>query len=364
MLPDLASKSSRERLLQFKDKHKGERCVIIGNGPSLRKMDLSFLENEITFGLNRIYLLSEELGFYPDYYVSVNPLVIEQSIEEILNLPSPKFISHKGFAHVVDPEQVIFLESIPKWFFSRDPGQGICEGYTVTYVAMQLAYYMGFDDVVLIGVDHHFVTPGPANLEVVSQGDDPNHFHPNYFGKGVRWHLPDLENSEVAYRLANEAFTGSGRKIIDATLNGKLEIFPKVNYLELFERYRQQDELLTANLSEAEYLIRTGEHMYQQGDINAAFACFQDALVKYPANSSVMNNLGVINWERKNPSEAIRYFSAALTADPNNRESAVNLTETLLSLGLSHRIFTMVSDYVNRNPGDHELATIVGALFY
>ncbi len=87
---------------------------------------------------------------------------------------------------------------------------------------------------VLIGVDHNFVTKGKPNTTVVSEGDDPNHFHPAYFGKGFRWQLPDLETSELAYGLAKQAFEADGRQIVDATVGGKLTVFPKVKYDELF----------------------------------------------------------------------------------------------------------------------------------
>jgi len=226
--------TTNRRLGQFRHKHKGQRCVIIGNGPSLNKMDLSFLENEITFGTNRIFLMFDKWKFRPTYYVSVNPLVIEQSAEEILKIDAPKFLSQNGIPFFDDPGDIHFLRSIPQWFFSKDPRNGLCEGWTVTYVAMQLAYFMGFDEVILIGVDHHFVTQGDPNKEVVSEGDDPNHFHPDYFGKGARWHLPDLERSEGSYRMAKQAFEEENRRIIDATVDGKLTIFPKVDYREIF----------------------------------------------------------------------------------------------------------------------------------
>jgi hypothetical protein len=100
---------------------------------------------------------------------------------------------------------------------------------------MQLAFHMGFQKVILVGVDHSFATQGTPHDEVVSQGDDPNHFSTNYFGKGFRWQLPDLDTSEVAYRLARQAFEADGREIVDATIGGKLTVFPKINYLELFE---------------------------------------------------------------------------------------------------------------------------------
>lgn len=83
-------------------------------------------------------------------------------------------------------------------------------------------------------MDHSFATQGKPNETVVSQGDDPNHFNPGYFGKGFRWQLPDLETSEKAYALANETYRAAGRRVIDATVGGKLTIFPKTDYESLF----------------------------------------------------------------------------------------------------------------------------------
>jgi hypothetical protein len=105
----------------------------------------------------------------------------------------------------------------------------------VTYVALQLAYFMGFEEAILIGVDHNFATKGLPNTTVTSSGDGPNHFAPGYFGKGFKWQLPDLEGSERAYWLARQAFEAAGRRVVDATVGGKLEIFPKVEYQQLFQ---------------------------------------------------------------------------------------------------------------------------------
>ena len=118
--------------------------------------------------------------------------------------------------------------------FARDIRKRLWEGATVTYVALQVAYYMGFDEVILIGVDHNFTTKGKPNQTVVSQGDDPDHFDARYFGKGFRWQLPDLETSEIGYGMAKQAFEQDSRRVVDATVGGKLAVFEKVDYNRLF----------------------------------------------------------------------------------------------------------------------------------
>jgi predicted O-linked N-acetylglucosamine transferase (SPINDLY family) len=204
-------------------------------------MDLSFLKDEFCFATNRIYLGFEKWDFVPTYYVSVNSLVIAQSAQEIQQIPCPKFISVVGIPNLQPQEDLIFINTVTcKDAFSETPENGFNIGATVTYVAMQLAYYMGFETVILIGVDHYFETKGTPHKAVVSQGEDPNHFHPSYFGKGVRWQLPDLPASEKMYQIAEQHYQQNNRQIIDATVDGHCPIFPKQNYQELFYNNREQ----------------------------------------------------------------------------------------------------------------------------
>jgi hypothetical protein len=229
---------SRRRIRSLKNIHQGERCFIIGNGPSLKHHDLSLLKNEKTFGLNRIYLLFDEIGYETTYHVVVNRLLLEQSVDEIAKLSVPEFVSWHSRDTIDFRSNIRYLRSIdqsgPRFFTNIE--NGIWEGATVTYVAMQLAFYMGFSKVILLGVDHSFQTKGKPHTAFVTSGDDPNHFSPNYSGEGFRWNLPDLECSELAYRIADHVFRTSGREIVDATIGGKLDVFSKVDYVSLFSR--------------------------------------------------------------------------------------------------------------------------------
>ena len=55
-----------------------------------------------------------------------------------------------------------------------------------------------------------------------------------YFGKGFRWQLPDLDTSELAYLRARRAYESAGRRIVDATVGGQLDVFPKVDFDSYF----------------------------------------------------------------------------------------------------------------------------------
>ncbi len=227
---------NKQRLETWRDRFAGQRCFVVGNGPSLQRTDLSKLQNEFTLGMNRIYLAFEEYGFQTSCLVSVNDLVLEQCYQDIEALSLPKFVTWRARKYFNADSDTFFLDTdytLPENFNGDATGR-LYEGFTVTYVCLQLAYFMGFEQAILIGVDHNFATKGPANAVVTSQGDDPNHFSAQYFGKGFRWQLPDLEGSERAYRMAKQAYQADGRQILDATVGGKLNVFPKVDYDGLF----------------------------------------------------------------------------------------------------------------------------------
>jgi hypothetical protein len=233
----LASKS-KKKLLSYKDIHRGERCFVLANGPSLGRLNFSPLVDEHTFGMNRIYLLFDRMGFMPNYYACTTELVLEQFSPEIQNLSMPKFLNwNRRHLFSTNNNNITFVNILFNIndFFSRNPLSALSGGGTVTYITLQLALYLGFSQVILVGLDHNFSAKGTPNTsEVRTQNTDNDHFDPNYFPQGVRWQLPDLRRSEIAYQMALEAYRADGREIIDATVDGKCSVFPKVKYEDLF----------------------------------------------------------------------------------------------------------------------------------
>lgn len=219
---------------RFKDVHHGERCVLVCNGPSLNKMDLGFLRRETVFGLNKIHLGLEKFGFYPRYIVAVNDKVIQQSVETLKQMTAVKFISDRS-AHLLPqgPWTYPLTTSKPFQRFYTDIALGLHEGFTVTHAALQIAYYMGFHEVVIIGMDHRFAPSGRPNSAQHLVGEDTSHFSPDYF-RDQNWDAPDLRESEVSYKAALAAYEADDRRIIDATVGGACEIFPKADYRKLF----------------------------------------------------------------------------------------------------------------------------------
>lgn len=220
-----AGREARARLADLRDAHRGERCAILGNGPSLREVDPASLDGMTTFCLNRGYLFWEGTGRTPSYYVAVNPLVIDQFHEEIAQLPCPLFIPWIYRDRFQGVPNATFFEVRIDDKFVTDARRGIAPGATVTIAALQLAYHMGFEEVILLGVDHRFETEGEPHAEIHQTGDDPNHFRPDYFGEGTVWNLPDLEHSQRGYAMAKSAFEDAGRRVFNWTPRSRLRVF-------------------------------------------------------------------------------------------------------------------------------------------
>lgn len=239
----------RKKILTLKDKFKGKRCFIVGNGPSLNKMDLIKLNNEYSFAVNGIFYKTDEMGYKPTFYVVEDSAVMKDNTKRINEYEC----DYKFFPSIYKPKiknrkntyffnmNRSFYESKSPYYetprFSKDCENRIYVGQSVTIDNLQLAYYMGFTEVYLIGMDFNYDIPKSADVSghvIVSNEDDPNHFHPEYFGKGKTWHDPKLHNVLKSYEMAKLMFEQSGRKIYNATAGGKLELFERVNFEDLF----------------------------------------------------------------------------------------------------------------------------------
>ena len=229
-------------LRSFKDCHQGERCFILGNGPSLKRTDLAPLADEITIGVNGIFYMTQQCGFAPTYYVVEDNHVFSDDLVRVNNVDAvAKFFPSKYRPIITPGPDVHFLPTdwsfywgSSPWYetprFSHDVADVIYVGQTVTFLNIQLAAYMGFSEIYLVGVDFDYQIPEAAKIEgltITSVDDDPNHFHPDYFGKGKKWHLPKLDNVEKAMLCAQEGVKERGGTIFNATVGGKLEAFPR-----------------------------------------------------------------------------------------------------------------------------------------
>lgn len=235
-LPFSFTESNRKAIQKFKNIHKGKRCFVIANGPSLKKIDFSLLKNEYCIGLNRIYMMEGENGFMPTYLACVDiEAQLLQFLDDYDNLTIPCFFNWRirdKFSK--KPNQHFIKDKLDPSFSTDIAREGYGTGRSVTYAAMQLAFYMGFTEVYLIGKDHSYNTDQRTGAAIQSTGKEDNHFIQGYYKPGMKWFAPDFESEEYAYRLARKAFEADGRVFKDATVDGKLQVFEKVDFYSLF----------------------------------------------------------------------------------------------------------------------------------
>ncbi|GAA0856805.1 6-hydroxymethylpterin diphosphokinase MptE-like protein [Aliiglaciecola litoralis] len=262
---------SKNRFEKLKERIKQtgkKRVFILGNGPSLKQTDLSLLKDEITIGFNGIFLHDT---FTPTIYVVEDHLVAEDRASEIAkyNCPVKIFPSYLGYCVPVQ-ENTIFLNHLPRRSFpvdtdfSDDVGEISYTGGTVTYTGMQIAASLGFDEIYLIGVDASYKVENVDRSTdygtgvLCSKSDDVNHFDSRYFGKGYRWHDPNVNTMLQAYRKVRNYAKIKGIKVANATIGGELDVFPRVDLYSLFEHSKVYPKTAVIDFTHIDWLCATG----------------------------------------------------------------------------------------------------------
>lgn len=230
----------RKRIQELRNCYAGRRCFVIGGGPSLSQTPLDLLAKEVTIASNSIFLLFGETNFRPTFYTVEDQLVAEDrgaTISQIHGIT--KIFPADLWRYLKEDKETIYInfkrgeyEGFPK--FSDRLDEIAYWGGTVTFMNLQLAWHLGCREVYLVGIDHNYNRPSPVDKVegnvITSQSADVNHFHPDYFGPGYRWHDPRVDRMELAYLEARRFFTEHGGMIYNATIGGKLEVFPRVDY--------------------------------------------------------------------------------------------------------------------------------------
>ena len=159
---------NKEEIRKFKDKHKGERCFVIGNGPSLKADDLTKIKNAYSFAANYIYKIFAQTPWRPTYYCVQDENVLREMPPEDLKGISDDFETmffRLHSCHLLKENALNFANSclVPIWNkkeknnsipFSAKADKVLFDGSTVTFMALQLAVYMGFKEIYLLGCDH------------------------------------------------------------------------------------------------------------------------------------------------------------------------------------------------------------------
>ena len=228
-------------LADYKGEHIGQRCFLIGNGPSLRAEDLTKLHEagEITFAFNRIYNIFDQTPWRPTYYISQDEKMLAGCVDIVSSLKvQAKFvpiqlkwwngieINDAAYFNIVNQQ----TEDPQRFRFSDDIAQCIYNSNTGMYTAAQIAAYMGFAEIYPIGVDHHFRISQNNQGEIIVDNAAKDYFTDKYNEDKDKLYIPNTEKSTLTYVAMKQHCDARGIKVFNATRGGRLEVFERVDF--------------------------------------------------------------------------------------------------------------------------------------
>jgi hypothetical protein len=232
------------RMEQFKNRHRGERCFVIGNGPSLKAEDLDLLKGEVSFAANKIYLLFSLTDWRPTYYCVYDDIVLQESHSRLNDLLScdifypcntvfdiEDFQLMNGYYFFTDNRSALWRPPDGQRLEFSEAPTVLHGGGTVTYTSLQLAAYMGFGEIVLLGMDHNYSLMVNGKGELIADGAS-DHFSPEYRDAGI--YIGNIDLMNAAYASAREYAERHGIRILNATRGGRLEVFERVDIDSFF----------------------------------------------------------------------------------------------------------------------------------
>lgn len=244
----LVRSENSKKLYAFKGKYKKKRCFIIGNGPSLTISDLELLKDEYTFGCNMLYKLFDQTDWRPTFYcVSDSNYAREANEDLITKVQQQIFTIYTTYRRMKEkPERILYVNDIfsEKHYKVRGNPLAYCMvKATVLTLMIELAAYMGFEEIYLIGVD--CTNPHASNGHFAAHGSDQNIVNMDLQRISKRLKTDEV-NTNVAGQYIVDRTIGVYRKIkhyMDMKKTFKIYNATRGGALEVFER-RNLDELL------------------------------------------------------------------------------------------------------------------------
>jgi len=252
-------------LANYKDKHMGKRVFILASGPSINTQDLLFLKNEYCIAVSQFFLHPQINEIHPLYHCfapthypfndETNKIIFDNFISNY-KYPVKLFIGNREYEYSyynflkknseykIDASFIDYSKSTQLdennytneniWDITQKP----FEIRTVVYIAIQIAYYMGFNEIYLLGVDHDY-------LRELNTGREGHHFYAEEKSYNDKEHLNMFTTERwfeeyyyrwKQYRLMNEFLKTKRVKIFNATNGGMIDVFERVDYNRLFNK--------------------------------------------------------------------------------------------------------------------------------
>jgi hypothetical protein len=217
-------------LESWRDAHRGERCVVLGNGPSLRETPLELLRGEHVFIVNRghhafgfgltgePYLVVSDPRTYATYATEIRAARVGMRFYRADVTRDGAYLDAKAEG---DAESCVVLPfhmapTMDEGAFACDVTRGLHRGFTVVLDAVQLAYFMGFRHVIMLGVD---LTPAAEQTHFYGSGT---------YERSRRNDMP-VPRVQASFATARRVFEADGRRLVNATPGGSLSELERID---------------------------------------------------------------------------------------------------------------------------------------
>lgn len=242
---------------RLRGRHAGERCFIIGNGPSVLKQDLRLLEGESSISVSSGYHHPDFQRFRPRYHclpqLTYGKVTEADAVawfremherlgdaEVVLNYTEEPLVRRFG---LLPGRTVWYLGMLEEMDQLRerdvpDLVSPIPRVQSVPVLCLMFAMYLGFREIFLLGFEHDHFKSGvyryfyePTVLhgkdkDVQPDGKVLTSRHDDFHGLARLWRQ---------YRVMREIGERNGIGIFNATAGGELDEFPRVQFESIFE---------------------------------------------------------------------------------------------------------------------------------
>lgn len=211
--------------MMLRDKCKGRRCFIIASGPSVNDMDLSFLKDEITIGVNQSYRnMLDEYGFVANYYCANDARAYHVVKDDYAKFYDSGIIFPKSFKkfNYKGDNCLLYVNDlkgrIPNGNYNHHLEKGAFRGAGTVMlgIALPFAMFLGCNPIYFIGFD--------------------NNHKGHFYSAKNRLAIGKVNKSiNVAYRYAVD----NGFELFNAGMGGDLPVVPRCDYKSLFDDSRK-----------------------------------------------------------------------------------------------------------------------------
>ncbi len=200
----------------------GQKCFLLGGGPSIKDVDLSVLSGEKVIGVNKAYLIypDAEINYAMDvtFYEKITHSVLPEwtSIrQQWLHYKGMKLFFRTHGAHQFDPT-IHYVKSIERKLISKDLHAGIYGGTNSGFGAVSLAIALGCTEIGLLGYDMS-----------IDASEGATHWHEGYSDQDDKELPRKLGVFSDSFAELAPAIKQLGVNVVNLNSFSKLECFPK-----------------------------------------------------------------------------------------------------------------------------------------